>query len=88
MKEEYDAIHRAGLLLQVDCPDLAASRANFPPDAAGLRAFRAQAEENLAVLDHALRDVPPDRIRIHTCWATSRARTTATSSCATSSTSC
>ena len=68
MKEEYDAIHRAGLLLQVDCPDLAASRANFPPDAAGLRAFRAQAEENLAVLDHALRDVPPDRIRIHTCW--------------------
>ncbi|MGI5131595.1 cobalamin-independent methionine synthase II family protein [Pseudonocardia sp. CA-107938] len=68
MKEEYDAIHAAGLLVQVDCPDLAASRANFPPDADGLRAFRAQAEENLAVLEHALRDVPADRIRIHTCW--------------------
>jgi 5-methyltetrahydropteroyltriglutamate--homocysteine methyltransferase len=68
MKEEYDAIHRAGLLVQVDCPDLAASRSNFPPDADGLRAFRAQAEENLAVLDQALRDVPSDRIRIHTCW--------------------
>ncbi len=71
MKIEYDAIHAAGLLLQVDCPDLAASRSSFPPDDEGLAAFRRQAAENLAALDHALRDIPPDRIRMHVCWGNS-----------------
>ncbi|MEJ3656701.1 cobalamin-independent methionine synthase II family protein [Actinomycetes bacterium KLBMP 9759] len=68
MKVEYDAIHRAGLLIQVDCPDLAVSRGFFEFDDAGLREFRRFAATNLAVLDHALRDIPPDRIRMHTCW--------------------
>ncbi|WP_232660373.1 cobalamin-independent methionine synthase II family protein [Pseudonocardia sp. TRM90224] len=68
MKVEYDTIHRAGLLLQVDCPDLAVSRNIFENDDAGLREFRRFAAANLAVLDHALRDIPPARIRMHTCW--------------------
>ncbi|NMH79644.1 cobalamin-independent methionine synthase II family protein [Pseudonocardia xinjiangensis] len=68
MKTEYDAVHRAGLVLQVDCPDLAASRAEFPDDAEGLRAFRGLVEENVAALNRALRDVPPERVRLHMCW--------------------
>jgi 5-methyltetrahydropteroyltriglutamate--homocysteine methyltransferase len=68
MKAEYDAIHRAGLLLQVDCPDLAAGRASFPDDADGLRGFRRFAEENVAALNEGLRDVPPERVRLHMCW--------------------
>ena len=37
MKTEYDAVHAAGLLLQLDCPDLRSRRAAFPPDDDGLR---------------------------------------------------
>ncbi|PYM18362.1 MAG: epoxyalkane--coenzyme M transferase [Candidatus Rokuibacteriota bacterium] len=67
MKEEYDAIHRAGFVLQIDCPDLAMSRhlafaevsnAEFVKIAAG----------NVDALNHALRDIPPDRMRLHLCW--------------------
>jgi 5-methyltetrahydropteroyltriglutamate--homocysteine methyltransferase len=68
MKTEYDAIHRAGLVLQVDCPDLAAGRAAFPFDVAGLGEFRRYVEENVAALNAALRDVPPERVRLHLCW--------------------
>jgi 5-methyltetrahydropteroyltriglutamate--homocysteine methyltransferase len=68
MKTEYDAIHRAGLVLQLDCPDLAAGRSAFPFDEAGLADFRTYVEENVAALDAALRDIPPERVRLHLCW--------------------
>jgi 5-methyltetrahydropteroyltriglutamate--homocysteine methyltransferase len=68
MKTEYDAIHRAGLTLQVDCPDLAAGRSRFPFDDAGLKAFRRYVEESVDALDIALRDIPPERVRLHLCW--------------------
>ncbi|HVH24026.1 MAG TPA: hypothetical protein VNA11_16370 [Pseudonocardia sp.] len=68
MKIEYDAVHAAGLLLQVDCPDLAVTRAAFPPDDDGLRAYRRLVEQNLAALDHAVRDIPAERVRMHVCW--------------------
>jgi 5-methyltetrahydropteroyltriglutamate--homocysteine methyltransferase len=73
MKTEYDAIHAAGLLLQLDCPDLAVSRTFFPPDAEGLAGFRRLAAENVAVLNHALRDIPPERVRLHVCWGNGEA---------------
>jgi 5-methyltetrahydropteroyltriglutamate--homocysteine methyltransferase len=73
MKTEYDAVHAAGLLLQLDCPDLAVSRARFPPDDAGLAAFRRFAAENVAALNHALRDIPADRVRLHLCWGNAEA---------------
>jgi 5-methyltetrahydropteroyltriglutamate--homocysteine methyltransferase len=73
MKTEYDAIHAAGLLLQLDCPDLAVSRTFFPPDAEGLAGFRRLAAENVAVLNHALRDIPPERVRLHVCWGNAEA---------------
>jgi len=67
MKEEYDAIHHAGLVLQVDCPDLAMGRHVQFPDAS-LEEFRARAELRVEVLNHALRDIPAERIRMHLCW--------------------
>jgi 5-methyltetrahydropteroyltriglutamate--homocysteine methyltransferase len=68
MKTEYDAIVAAGLVLQVDCPDLAAGRAGFPDGEDGLRAHRERMEQNIAALNTALRDVPRERVRLHVCW--------------------
>ncbi|HVA40995.1 MAG TPA: hypothetical protein VNF49_10045, partial [Candidatus Binataceae bacterium] len=67
MKVEYDAIHRAGFLLQVDCPDLAMSR-HIQFAHSSTAEFRKVAELHIEALNHALRDVPPDRVRLHLCW--------------------
>jgi 5-methyltetrahydropteroyltriglutamate--homocysteine methyltransferase len=67
MKEEYDAIHRAGFVLQVDCPDLAMSRHLAFPELSNAEFVRI-AEANVEALNHALRDIPPDRMRLHLCW--------------------
>ena len=67
MKEEYDAIHRAGFVLQVDCPDLAMGRHLAFPQLTNA-AFLKIAEANVEALNHALRDIPPDRMRLHLCW--------------------
>jgi 5-methyltetrahydropteroyltriglutamate--homocysteine methyltransferase len=67
MKEEYDAIHRAGFILQVDCPDLAMGRHLAFADLDNA-AFVKIAAANVEALNHALRDIPPDRMRLHLCW--------------------
>ena len=67
MKEEYDAIHRAGFLLQVDCPDLAMGRHARFQDLSTAE-FLKVAEANIEALNHALSDIPPDRMRLHLCW--------------------
>jgi 5-methyltetrahydropteroyltriglutamate--homocysteine methyltransferase len=67
MKEEYDAIHRAGFVLQVDCPDLAMGRHLAFPDLSNAE-FVKIAAANVEALNHALRDIPPDRMRLHLCW--------------------
>jgi 5-methyltetrahydropteroyltriglutamate--homocysteine methyltransferase len=64
MREEYEAIHRAGFVLQVDCPDLAMTA----PGAASLEDFRRQMEMNIEALNHALANVPAEASRIHICW--------------------
>jgi 5-methyltetrahydropteroyltriglutamate--homocysteine methyltransferase len=66
MKEEYDAIGQAGLVLQLDCPDLAGTWEANPGLDEG--EFRKQVALRLAALDHATRDIPPERLRIHLCW--------------------
>ena len=67
MKEEYDAVAAAGLVLQLDCPDLAMGRhIQFAGD--DLDGFRAHARENVAAMNHALRDIPPEQLRMHVCW--------------------
>ena len=67
MRVEYEAIVDAGFMLQVDSPDLAMGR-HFAftgqPDEAFLKAV----ERNVEALNHALRNIPADRIRMHLCW--------------------
>ena len=65
MKVEYDEIHRAGLVLQLDCPDLAMSGHMQGED---LDEFRRRARVNVEAINHATRDIPPDAMRMHLCW--------------------
>ncbi len=67
MKTEYDAIHRAGFLLQVDCPDLAMGR-HIQFGDLSLSEFRKKAALHVEALNHALADIPADAARIHLCW--------------------
>jgi len=67
MKDEYDAIHRAGFVVQIDCPDLAMGRHLAFPDLSNAE-FVKLAEGNIEALNHALRDIPADRLRLHLCW--------------------
>jgi 5-methyltetrahydropteroyltriglutamate--homocysteine methyltransferase len=66
MKPEYDEIHRSGLVLQIDCPDLAMGRHMIGDDS--LEAFRARIERHVDALNHATRDIPPESMRLHLCW--------------------
>ena len=67
MRDEYEAIAGAGFTLQLDCPDLGMGRhiqyADLPIDA-----WRKKAELHVEVLNHALRNVPADSVRMHLCW--------------------
>ncbi|MCA6110158.1 cobalamin-independent methionine synthase II family protein [Bradyrhizobium cenepequi] len=67
MKREYDAIVAAGLLLQIDCPDLALGR-HFRAAPATVADFRNEIARLIEILNHALRDIPPERMRLHLCW--------------------
>lgn len=67
MQEEYEAIHAAGFLLQVDCPDLAMSRHTGFQDLSEAQ-FLQRAEQQVEMLNHALRNIPATSIRMHICW--------------------
>jgi 5-methyltetrahydropteroyltriglutamate--homocysteine methyltransferase len=67
MQPEYAAIVDAGLVLQVDCPDLAMSRHTGFQDLT-LPEFLARAEAQVEVLNAALRDLPAESLRMHICW--------------------
>ncbi|WP_299698772.1 cobalamin-independent methionine synthase II family protein [uncultured Tateyamaria sp.] len=67
MKTEYETIVGAGLELQLDCPDLALSRHmlfNELSDAEFLKI----ADAHVEALNHALADVPAEKVRVHICW--------------------
>lgn len=75
MKSEYEAIHRAGVILQIDCPDLAlASQMNYgaPHDPARVIA------RNIEALNLATANIPPHAMRVHLCWGNYPARICAT----------
>jgi 5-methyltetrahydropteroyltriglutamate--homocysteine methyltransferase len=67
MKQEYEAIHRAGFLLQVDCPDLGMGRHTLFAEADDAT-FLKNAELHVEALNHALANIPSDRLRLHLCW--------------------
>lgn len=70
MKTEYDTIHKAGFLVQVDCPDLALSRGNRFAELS-LEEFRKVIALHVEALNYALRDIPSDGLRMHLCWGNS-----------------
>jgi 5-methyltetrahydropteroyltriglutamate--homocysteine methyltransferase len=70
MQKEYDLIHAKGLILQLDCPDLAMERAMLFQDAP-LHRFQEVVETHIAALNVAIANIPPDRVRLHVCWGNS-----------------
>ena len=67
MKDEYNAIAASGLLLQIDCPDLAMTRAaEFSH--LSLEDFKKVVELHVEVINYALKDIDPERMRMHLCW--------------------
>jgi 5-methyltetrahydropteroyltriglutamate--homocysteine methyltransferase len=67
MRAEYETVTEAGFVLQVDCPDLAMGR-HIQFAGLGLQEFRAMARLHVQALNHALANIPPDRLRMHLCW--------------------
>ena len=67
MKDEYNAIAASGLILQIDCPDLAMTRvsqfSHLPEEE-----FKKIVELHVEVINYALKDIEPERTRMHLCW--------------------
>ena len=67
MRHEYEAVARAGLILQIDCPDLAMGR-HIQFAGASLVEFRKAARLHIEALNRATANVPPEQMRVHVCW--------------------
>ena len=67
MAQEYRTIVDAGLMLQLDCPDLALSRHMLFADLSDAE-FLKIAASHVEALNHALTDIDPARVRVHICW--------------------
>ena len=67
MRHEYEAIVAAGLVLQIDAPDLGLGRHMMYAESSEAEFIR-RAEIHVEILNHALRNVPADRVRMHICW--------------------
>jgi len=66
MHEEYKAIIDGGFLLQIDDPDLPDAWQMYPH--MDLAAYRKYAALRVDAIIHALRGIPPERVRLHICW--------------------
>ena len=67
MAREYEAVAARGVLLQIDCPDLAMERHTAFADRP-LDEFLDWVDLNVRALRHALRNVAAERVRMHVCW--------------------
>jgi 5-methyltetrahydropteroyltriglutamate--homocysteine methyltransferase len=67
MKVEYEAIVAAGVVLQIDAPDLAMGRHIMYRDRSD-EEFVASVERHVEAINRALRDIPAERVRMHLCW--------------------
>jgi 5-methyltetrahydropteroyltriglutamate--homocysteine methyltransferase len=67
MRHEYETVAAAGVVLQIDCPDLAMGR-HIQYAALTLAEFRKRAAMHVEALNHALVNIPPERLRMHLCW--------------------
>jgi 5-methyltetrahydropteroyltriglutamate--homocysteine methyltransferase len=71
MAREYRAIVDAGFVLQIDCPDLALSR-HMVFAHLSLEEFRKVIAMHVEALNHAIKDIAPERMRMHICWASTQ----------------
>jgi 5-methyltetrahydropteroyltriglutamate--homocysteine methyltransferase len=67
MKNEYQAIHRAGLVLQIDAPDLAMDRVMMFRDLSEAEFVKA-VERGVAAINAGIEGIPRDRVRLHICY--------------------
>ena len=67
MRPEYETVAAAGIVLQIDCPDLAMGR-HIQHAALDLPEFRKRAAMHVEALNHALANIPPEQLRMHLCW--------------------
>jgi 5-methyltetrahydropteroyltriglutamate--homocysteine methyltransferase len=67
MRHEYETVAKAGLVLQIDCPDLAMGRHIQYADLT-LAEFRKRAQLHVEALNHAVANIPADQLRMHVCW--------------------
>ena len=67
MRDEYETVAQAGLVLQIDCPDLGMGRHIQYADL-DLKEFRKRIGMHIAALNHATRNIPPEQLRMHLCW--------------------
>ena len=67
MRFEYEAVAAGGLTLQLDCPDLAMGRHVQYADLS-LSQFRERMHLHIAALNHAVRNIPAEQLRMHMCW--------------------
>ncbi len=77
MREEYQAIVDAGFLLQIDDPDLPDGWACLP--GISIADYRKYATLRVDALNHALRGIPKEKVRLHVCWGSFHGPTTTTS---------
>jgi 5-methyltetrahydropteroyltriglutamate--homocysteine methyltransferase len=67
MRHEYEAIAAAGAVVQLDCPDLAMGR-HSAYAGQSLEEFRRTITVNIEALNHAVRNIPAEQLRMHLCW--------------------
>ncbi len=67
MAYEYETVAAGGIIVQIDCPDLAMGRHMMYRDL-DVAEFRKRIEIHVAALNHALRNVPREQVRMHLCW--------------------
>jgi len=67
MKQEYELIHSRGLLLQIDCPDLAMERTRFFKDKT-ISEFQDMVSMHIDAINRSITNIPAGRIRLHVCW--------------------
>ncbi len=67
MKDEYNAIAASGLILQLDCPDLAMTRVSQFSHLS-VEEFKKVVGLHVEVINYALKDIDPERMRLHLCW--------------------
>ena len=67
MRHEYETVAKSGVVLQIDCPDLAMGR-HIQYASLSLEEFRNKARLHVEALNHATANIAPDRTRVHLCW--------------------